>query len=68
VEVAYLDARSRLFGFPVGVLLGVELDHQALDRKHRPHRLHRESAVRTRDDTGRTRRIDPTHELWLPRW
>ncbi|MFD4508541.1 enolase C-terminal domain-like protein [Streptomyces sp. NPDC058457] len=48
--------------------LGVELDHEALDRQHRQHRQHRQSGMRTRDDTGYLRRVDPTYELGLPRW
>ncbi|MER5793859.1 hypothetical protein [Streptomyces sp. NPDC001980] len=45
--------------------LDVALDHHALGRLHRPYR---ESGVCTRDDTGHTRRVDPTCELRLPRW
>ncbi|WP_406441333.1 glucarate dehydratase family protein [Streptomyces sp. NBC_00631] len=50
---------------PTGPGLGVELDHEALDRLHR---LYLESGIRTRDDTGYMRRVDPTYELRLPRW
>ncbi|MFI6252768.1 glucarate dehydratase family protein [Streptomyces sp. NPDC051016] len=50
---------------PTGPGLGVELDHEAL---HRLHRLYLESGVRTRDDTGYMRRVDPSYELRLPRW
>ncbi|MFG3295484.1 enolase C-terminal domain-like protein [Streptomyces sp. NPDC048179] len=50
---------------PTGPGLGVELDHEALDRLHR---LYLESGVRTRDDTGYMRRVDPSYELRLPRW
>ncbi|MFG2942607.1 glucarate dehydratase family protein [Streptomyces sp. NPDC048282] len=50
---------------PTGPGLGVELDHEALDRLHR---LYLESGVRTRDDTGYMRRVDPSYEPRLPRW
>ncbi|MEU9244550.1 glucarate dehydratase family protein [Streptomyces sp. NPDC048385] len=50
---------------PTGPGLGVELDHEVLDRLHR---LYLESGMRTRDDTGYMRRVDPTYELRLPRW
>ncbi|MEW2303431.1 hypothetical protein AB0958_26310 [Streptomyces sp. NPDC006655] len=42
-----------------------ELGHEALGR---PHRRYLESAVRTRDDTGCVRHVDPGCELRLPRW
>ncbi|WP_046728648.1 glucarate dehydratase family protein [Streptomyces humi] len=50
---------------PTGPGLGVELDHEVLDRLHR---LYLESGMRTRDDTGYMRRVDPGYELRLPRW
>ncbi|MEV5956014.1 enolase C-terminal domain-like protein [Streptomyces sp. NPDC051987] len=60
-----LELADGVVHVPTGPGLGVELDHEALDRLHR---LYLESGVRTRDDTGYLRRIDPTYELRLPRW
>jgi glucarate dehydratase len=42
---------------PTGPGLGVELDHDALDRLHRRYL---DSGVRSRDDTGYMRRFRPT--------
>ncbi|MEU1511657.1 glucarate dehydratase family protein [Streptomyces sp. NPDC005811] len=50
---------------PTGPGLGVELDHDALERLHRRWVA---SGVRSRDDTGYMRRIHPEYELRLPRW
>jgi glucarate dehydratase len=50
---------------PTGPGLGVELDHDALQRLHR---LYVDSGVRSRDDTGYMRRVRPEYELKLPRW
>lgn len=60
-----LDLRDGAVEVPAGPGLGVELDHEALDRLHR---LYLESGVRGRDDTGYMRRIHPEYELRLPRW
>ncbi|MEU9453234.1 glucarate dehydratase family protein [Streptomyces sp. NPDC048277] len=60
-----LELKDGAVKVPTGAGLGVELDHEALDRLHR---LYLESGVRTRDDTGYMRRVDPTYELRLPRW
>ncbi|MFJ9710281.1 glucarate dehydratase family protein [Streptomyces sp. NPDC101234] len=60
-----LELKDGAVRVPTGPGLGVELDHEALDRLHR---LYLESGMRTRDDTGYMRRVDPTYELRLPRW
>ncbi|MEV7394131.1 glucarate dehydratase family protein [Streptomyces sp. NPDC091215] len=60
-----LELKDGAVRVPTGPGLGVELDHEALDRLHR---LYLESGMRTRDDTGYMRRMDPTYELRLPRW
>jgi len=60
-----LEFRDGAVAVPAGPGLGVELDHDALDRLHR---LYVESGVRSRDDTGYMRRIHPEYELRLPRW
>ncbi|WP_245883316.1 enolase C-terminal domain-like protein [Streptomyces hyaluromycini] len=49
---------------PVGPGLGVEIDHESVGRLHR---LYLQSGIRTRDDAGHMRRVDPTDELRLPR-
>lgn len=60
-----LELRDGAVRVPTGPGLGVELDHDALDRLHR---LYVDSGVRSRDDTGYMRRIHPEYELRLPRW
>ena len=60
-----LEFRDGEVAVPSGPGLGVELDHDALDRLHR---LYVESGVRSRDDTGYMRRIHAEYELRLPRW
>ncbi|MGW2638499.1 glucarate dehydratase family protein [Streptomyces sp. NPDC001348] len=60
-----LELRHGEVKVPTGPGLGVELDHDALDRLHR---LYLDSGVRGRDDTGYMRRIHPEYELRLPRW
>lgn len=60
-----LELRDGAVEVPTGPGLGVELDHDALDRLHR---LYVDSGVRSRDDTGYMRRIQPEYELRLPRW
>ncbi|KMS75310.1 glucarate dehydratase [Streptomyces viridochromogenes] len=60
-----LELRDGAVEVPSGPGLGVELDHDALDRLHR---LYVDSGVRSRDDTGYMRRIQPEYELRLPRW
>ena len=60
-----LELRDGAVEVPTGAGLGVELDHDALDRLHR---LYVESGVRSRDDTGYMRRIHPDYEPRLPRW
>ncbi|WP_217238291.1 glucarate dehydratase family protein [Streptomyces sp. AC555_RSS877] len=60
-----LELRDGAVEVPTGAGLGVELDHDALDRLHR---LYVDSGVRTRDDTGYMRRFQPEYELRLPRW
>ncbi|WP_316780545.1 glucarate dehydratase family protein [Streptomyces sasae] len=60
-----LELKDGAVRVPTGPGLGVELDHEALDRLHR---LYLESGMRTRDDTGYMRRVDPSYEFRLPRW
>ncbi|GHH11032.1 glucarate dehydratase family protein [Streptomyces lanatus] len=60
-----LELRDGAVEVPAGPGLGVELDHDALGRLHR---LYLDSGVRSRDDTGYMRRIQPEYELRLPRW
>lgn len=60
-----LELRDGAVAVPTGPGLGVELDHEALDRLHR---LYLDSGMRGRDDTGYMRRIQPDYELALPRW
>ncbi|MET7571355.1 glucarate dehydratase family protein [Streptomyces sp. NPDC005492] len=60
-----LELRDGAVEVPTGPGLGVELDHDALDRLHR---LYAESGMRARDDTAYMRRIHPDYELRLPRW
>jgi glucarate dehydratase len=60
-----LEIRDGAVEVPTGPGLGVELDHDALDRLHR---FYVDSGVRARDDTGYMRRIQPGYELRLPRW
>ncbi|MGP3979629.1 enolase C-terminal domain-like protein [Streptomyces sp. KR80] len=50
---------------PTGPGLGVELDHEVLDRLHR---VYLASGRDRRDDTGYMRRIDPAYDPALPRW
>ncbi|MGW1412093.1 glucarate dehydratase family protein [Streptomyces sp. NPDC002403] len=50
---------------PTGPGLGVELDHEALDRLHRAYV---ESGRERRDDTAYMRRVDPAYDPALPRW
>ncbi len=45
--------------------LGVELDHDALERLHRQYL---ECGLRSRDDTGYMQRLQPDYELASPRW
>ncbi|WP_193241959.1 enolase C-terminal domain-like protein [Streptomyces phaeolivaceus] len=60
-----LEFRDGEVAVPTGPGLGVELDHDALERLHR---LYIDSGMRSRDDTGYMRRIRPGYELRLPRW
>lgn len=60
-----LRLRDGAIEVPTGPGLGVELDHDAVDRLHR---LYLETGMRNRDDTGYMRRIHPEYELRLPRW
>ena len=65
IRPGVLELRNGEVKVPTGPGLGVELDHDALDRLHR---LYVDSGVRTRDDTGYMRRFDPSYESMLPRW
>ncbi|MFJ9626172.1 glucarate dehydratase family protein [Streptomyces sp. NPDC101175] len=60
-----LELKDGAVEVPTGPGLGVELDHDALERLHR---LYLDSGMRTRDDTGYMRRVQPDYELKLPRW
>ncbi|MCX5335572.1 glucarate dehydratase family protein [Streptomyces sp. NBC_00140] len=60
-----LELRDGHVEVPTGPGLGVELNHDALDRLHH---LYVDSGVRSRDDTGYMQRFDPSYELRLPRW
>jgi glucarate dehydratase len=60
-----LDLKDGEVRVPTGPGLGVELDHDALDRLHRRYL---DSGTRHRDDTGYMRRIRPGYEPRLPRW
>ncbi|MGW2046410.1 glucarate dehydratase family protein [Streptomyces sp. NPDC001858] len=60
-----LELKDGAVKVPTGPGLGVELDHDALDRLHRRYL---DSGVRGRDDTGYMRRFRPDYELLLPRW
>ncbi|MCX5059313.1 glucarate dehydratase family protein [Streptomyces sp. NBC_00201] len=60
-----LEFRDGEVAVPTGPGLGVDLDHDALDRLHR---LYLDSGMRSRDDTGYMQRIHPEYELRLPRW
>ena len=60
-----LEFRDGAVEVPTGPGLGVELDRDALDRLHR---LYVDSGMRSRDDTGYMRRIQPEYERRLPRW
>ena len=50
---------------PTAPGLGVELDRDALGRLHEQYLS---SGIRSRDDTGYMRRVQPDYELKLPRW
>lgn len=60
-----LELRDGAVKVPTGPGLGVELDHDALDRLHRRYL---DSGRRGRDDTGYIRRFHPEYERRLPRW
>jgi glucarate dehydratase len=60
-----LELRDGAVRVPTGPGLGVELDHDALDRLHRRYL---QSGMRRRDDTGYMRRVQPDFEAGLPRW
>jgi len=50
---------------PTGPGLGVDLDHDALERLHRRYL---DAGMTDRDDTGYIRNFQPEYELRLPRW
>ncbi|MFF5002531.1 glucarate dehydratase family protein [Streptomyces phaeochromogenes] len=60
-----LEVRDGAVKVPTGPGLGVELDHDALERLHR---VYLDSGMKGRDDTGYMRRVHPEYELKLPRW
>lgn len=60
-----LELRDGAVQVPTGPGLGVELDHDALERLHRRYL---DSGLRGRDDTGYMRRFHPEYALRLPRW
>ncbi|MGW0824453.1 enolase C-terminal domain-like protein [Streptomyces sp. NPDC002845] len=57
-----LEPRDGEVEVPTGPGLGLELDHDALDR------LYVDSGMRGRDDTGCMHRIRPEYEARLSRW
>lgn len=65
IRPGVLEFRDGEVKVPTGPGLGVELDHDVLERLHR---LYVDSGVRSRDDTGYMRRFRPDYELRLPRW
>jgi glucarate dehydratase len=65
IRPGVLEFRDGEVKVPTGPGLGVELDHDALNRLHR---LFVDSGVRSRDDIGYLRPIQPEYELRLPRW
>ncbi|WP_428934035.1 glucarate dehydratase family protein [Streptomyces sp. ACT015] len=65
VRPGVLELRDGEVAVPTGPGLGVELDHDALDRLHR---LYLESGMRGRDDSGYMRRVRPDYDPRLPRW
>ena len=60
-----LEVRDGAVKVPTGPGLGVELDHDALERLHR---VYLDSGMKGRDDTGYMRRVHPEYERKLPRW
>ncbi|QQM39414.1 glucarate dehydratase family protein [Streptomyces liliifuscus] len=60
-----LELRDGAVEVPAGPGLGVELDHDALERLHR---VYLDSGMKGRDDTGYMRRVHPEYEFKLPRW
>lgn len=50
---------------PTGPGLGIEVDHDALERLHRQYL---DCGIRSRDDTGYMQRLHPSYELQGPRW
>ncbi|MBV1941431.1 glucarate dehydratase family protein [Streptomyces sp. BV286] len=60
-----LELRDGAVEVPTGPGLGVELDHDALERLHR---VHLDAGMKGRDDTGYMRRVHPEYERRLPRW
>ncbi|MGA5500553.1 glucarate dehydratase family protein [Streptomyces umbrinus] len=60
-----LELRDGAVKVPTGPGLGVELDHDALERLHR---VYLDSGMKGRDDTGYMRRVHPEYEPKLPRW
>jgi glucarate dehydratase len=60
--LAFVDGA---IGVPTGPGLGVELDHEQLDRLHAQYL---DSGRRIRDDTGYLRRLQPGYDPTLPRW
>jgi len=60
-----LELRDGAVKVPTGPGLGVELDHDVLERLHR---VYLDSGMKGRDDTGYMRRVHPEYELKLPRW
>ncbi|WP_030321956.1 glucarate dehydratase family protein [Streptomyces sp. NRRL B-3229] len=65
IRPGVLEFRDGEVTVPTGPGLGVELDHEVLERLHR---LYVGSGMRSRDDTGYMRRFRPDYELRLPRW
>ncbi|MBM6622698.1 glucarate dehydratase [Micrococcaceae bacterium RIT802] len=65
VAPGVLGFRDGAVAVPTGPGLGIELDHDALERLHRQYL---DCGIRERDDTGYMRRVHPDYELKAPRW
>lgn len=65
VDTSHLTFRGGAIAVPDRPGLGVEIDYQALARMHETYLA---SPIRTRDDTGYMKTIDPSYEYVAPRW
>ncbi len=65
IEPGALSFRDGSVAVPTGPGLGVELDRDALARRAEQYQR---SQIRTRDDSGYMREIDPGYRVVTPRW